>query len=395
MDHSESMIRLAQAEWPYIGVDKDRDSTSPSPAGIPDETSRGTDTPAPREPGGFTSQPGKPSTAEPPASPPAQPAQPAKTKAEPKPDPGAVVREVPKPTVPQFPHQPQGFDWFQPSLLIGGALLIAAIGLALNALRTKPNHRDGVDVARVTRDIATALRKPGLPLEQVAGEIQRIETGTANLVAAYEDLKERDRKATLRASNPSRKRIDAAVVFLEDSISAAQSLTDHAEFARIDQVLSVQDAYKAGAKALREMPDGDWLETGLLTALERGDFNAALTFPSFLEAYFPDQRDWRRLRTALGAGEAALRSLLEEQGFQILTTPILSIISPADIREPPTTDIRSVRTIPEVQKLAARVARDLGHREFLIVDCHTPGWISDKHGRRAPQFTVFDPTSWT
>jgi hypothetical protein len=400
MDRSELIIRLAQAGSPPDGgAEKSRNSTPASPAAAPglppdDALPRGTDgSTAVGAPVGSGLPAAKSGGGEAPAKESSQP----KAKGDSKTEFGTAPRESSKPGVTHLPSQPKPpeFDWYQPSVLIAVAVCVAAIGVALSLLRTKPVHRNGVDVARLTREIGAALHKPGLPLEQVSSEIERIETGTANLVAAYEDLKEANRKAALRAGNPLRKRIDAAIFFLEDSISAGQRLADHTEFSGINQVLAVQDGYEAAAKALSELPDGDWLEAALLTALERGDFNVALTFPSFIEAYFPDQRDWRQLRIAAGAGEAALQSLLAHQGFQMLMTPILSIISAADIREPPTTDIRNVRTIPEVQKLAARMARDLGNREFLIVDCHTPGWISEKHGRRAPQFTVFDPASWT
>jgi hypothetical protein len=54
-----------------------------------------------------------------------------------------------------------------------------------------------------------------------------------------------------------------------------------------------------------------------------------------------------------------------------------------------------MRFIPAVQQKAARIARDLAPNELLVVDCHRPGWISERLGSRPPALAIFDPASWT
>jgi hypothetical protein len=248
------------------------------------------------------------------------------------------------------------------------------------------------------REIASALRMPQTALADAAHHINQ-------LMRAAMDLQKdnlRLEKASSAAGNPQpaivespdQKMAKLVIACLDIALQSADALQSDPDFQAVDQSLGLQAGLRSAAEALRTFPHESNSGAQLTAILEGGDLNTALTASAFIDAYYSDRREWRRHRTALRAVDAVLVMLLNMRGVQVVQTPILQVVGAEEIRNAQVSDRRNVRRLPHVQRQAARAARDLRSEEFLIVDCHSPGWIFDQH-KRLPSIAVFDPSSWT
>jgi hypothetical protein len=252
---------------------------------------------------------------------------------------------------------------------------------------------------RLEEEIASALARPGLRLAAVPAEIRDLEKATGNLLAENETLRrnlkdfarqvrrgEGDRTDTLVAS---------AIVSLRTAQSGSEMLHNDPDFAAVDQAIALRAGIAETIGELESLAENEDPGTLLPRLLENGQLNLALTVAGFLDAYFSDRDGWRRLRAGCRASEAAIVCALATLGVDVTFAPILGVYAPDALPGERVPDRRNIRKIPAVQRRAARLARSLGERDCLIVDCHVPGWISDKIGQRTPALTIFDRSSWT
>lgn len=280
------------------------------------------------------------------------------------------------------------------SLAIAGALLLGYL-LALYLAR---RERDKLAAAR--EEIAGALKMPHLSLSEVPAELKSLEaimSGVLDENTALETkvkgLEERLQQTEL---GPEARRAAAAADCLSDAAKSAETLVSaDPDFGSIAGALDLVAGLRRSADALRSFLKEPSLGTQIGRLLEQGDFDSSLTASAILEKYFSERFGWREARVGVKAADALLVSLLESASIQIVDVPILSVLGRHDIRDVQVSDRRGLRSIPAIQQRAARIARDLQPNEMLVVDCHKPGWISDRVGSRSPHLAIFDPASWT
>jgi hypothetical protein len=264
-------------------------------------------------------------------------------------------------------------------------------------------------IRRIEGDIAHALTLPRIQLDKVAKQIWalRAERGLQDSKPAAEDqekLKEviarnADLEESLRRRSfpgPDQARIMAAIACVDGVISELSGPDASPEVQFVDQTIGIRpalDTTKAFLQRLQTEPD---FKTHLLTGLEHGEIDHALSTSNVLNTYFADHQDFRRVRIAYSSVEALLVSLLDSYGVQIVQPVILSVVSAAEISNVQAGDRRNLKKIPAIRNTAARIARNLESGEFLIVDCQAPGWISSGPvGRKPPHIAIFETSSWT
>jgi hypothetical protein len=276
-------------------------------------------------------------------------------------------------------------------------LLVGSLGI-MWAFAKKKSASDG-SLGRLEEEIASALGRPGLRLPAVPAEIRDLEEATGNLLAENETLRRNLKDFARQVRRGEGDTIDtlvaSAIVSLRTAQSGAEMLRNDPDFAAVDQAIAVCAGISQTIGELESLAEIEDPGTLLPRLLENGQLNVALTVAGFLDAYFSDRDGWRRLRAGCRASEAAIVCALATLGVDVTFAPILGVYAPDALPGERVPDRRNIRKIPAVQRRAARLARSLGERDCLIVDCHVPGWISDKIGQRIPSLTIFDRSSWT
>jgi hypothetical protein len=253
-----------------------------------------------------------------------------------------------------------------------------------------PQHEE--ELRQAEADIARALQldEPRVPFRLAAAEIRKtLEEYEAEFKA---ELAKRSRPA---APTAAQARNAAAIACVDDATAALDEANANPELQQLDQALGMGSALPAARSFLAQLQSATDFGGQLLSGLERGELDHALSTANVLNSYFPDHPAVRRLRIAYNSLELLLLPLLDEQGVQILQPAILSVVGAAEIPNVQAGDRRNLKSIRAIRDAAAQIARELGPGEFLIVDCQAPGWVSTKIGRRQPLIAIFDPSSWT
>jgi hypothetical protein len=254
-------------------------------------------------------------------------------------------------------------------------------------------------MAFAQRRISEALRKPDLPLAAVPAEIRALEALMSGLqeknIALSNDLSQSTERVKQAELSTEARWARAVADCLATTTKAVEALAGDADFQRVALALDLSSGLPRCANELRNLPKGPSFAVQVGSLLERGELDPALTAYAVLDRFFSERSAWRQVRIDLRAADALLVALLDAIGIQIVRVPLLSVVGPSDIRDTVVSDLREMRFIPAVQQKAARIARDLAPNELLVVDCHRPGWISERLGSRPPALAIFDPASWT
>lgn len=348
-------------------------------------------------------------------SPPAQAAPPAGSPPSvlPNPAPPAAAPTAPAPGTPPAPPvsapAPKAVADPSPQEASSRALLFALVALVVG-LATGAGGLHLYRASRlraVERDIAKALQLEQIAVGDVANEIVELQTDFIEETRKRDADHQRQRKefaarlAALDAQKSSRAafnadqlRSAAAIACVDDALNALGAPDVRA----LDEALGLTAALestKVFLADLQERPAPEFA-TKLLTGLERGQIDHALSTAALLDAYFADRPAFRHARAAYRALESLLLLQLHNHGVQIVRPTLLSVISAAEIPNGQSGDRRNSRNVPAIRQAAARAARGLDPSEFLIVDCPAPGWVSSGPiGRRQPHITIFEPASWT
>jgi len=279
------------------------------------------------------------------------------------------------------------------SVLVATLMILWAFGK-----NKKKNAADG-PMRRLEEEIAGALGRPGLRLAAVPAEIRDLEEATGNLLAENETLRRDLKDFALHVRRGEGDGIESlvasAIVSLRAAHSGAEMARNDPDFAAVDQAIGLRAGISKTIEELESLAEVENPGMLLPRLLENGQLNLALTVAGFLDAYFSDRDRWRRLRAGCRSSEAAIVCALATLGVDVTFAPILGVYAPDALPGERVPDRRNIRKIPAVQRRAARLARSLGDRDCLIVDCHVPGWISEKIGQRTPSLTIFDRSSWT
>jgi hypothetical protein len=284
-------------------------------------------------------------------------------------------------------------------MLVFGFGVAAGMGVLYLDQRSR-----NASASKAEREIGEALQKPGIRLAGAADEIRALENDFVRSdlesraqIKSLEVMLHHLRENPPRAQqNPDEIKIAASVACLEDAARALDAASLDPDFNLLDETLGLRVAVDSSRGDLVELGAGPDLVKRILDGLERGRFDHLLTTASFLEAYFIEKPRWQGLYLAYRSVEALLVGLLQGKGVQIVRLPPLSIVTASEMRDAAVSERRNIKRILAVRHTAARVARDLDNNEFLVVDCHAPGWISTLHiGSRPPGFAVFDRSSWT
>ncbi|NPV19284.1 hypothetical protein [Bradyrhizobium aeschynomenes] len=285
-----------------------------------------------------------------------------------------------------------------PILLIGLAIVVALVLAYAGALYLARRERDAL--ARARREIGEALKAPGIDLSEVPAELRAFEHQMNQLSAERFELEQKngalERRLRQFDIGPDAKRAAAVSDCMLDVAAAAERLARlDPDFELVGRSMELTAGLQKAAEALKVIGASRPFATQLGELLEQGDLDAALTASAIFEKYFAERTSWRELRVGLRAVDALVVALLDRAGVQVVDVPVLSIVDSGEVRGMELSDRRGLRAIPAIQQKAARIARELRHNEVLVVDCHKPGWMSDRLGSRAPQLAIFDPASWT
>jgi hypothetical protein len=256
-------------------------------------------------------------------------------------------------------------------------------------------------------EIAKALQLEQIGVGEVADEILELQTDFVEEIKKRETEHSRQTKElsarlavvdSQRNSRPplgpDQTRSAAAIACVDDALNAMGA----PDVRVVDEAIGLRPALESTKSFLEGLQAGAATDfaTKLLTGLERGQLDHALSTASLLDTYFADRPAFRHARVAYRALESLLLALLHNHGVQIIRPSILSVISGPEIPSGQSGDRRNVRNVQTIRQTAARVARSLEPSEFLIVDCPAPGWISSGPiGRRQPHIAIFEPASWT
>jgi hypothetical protein len=274
------------------------------------------------------------------------------------------------------------------------ALVVSIFVFLVSLLRWR---RARARLSRSEQSIATALGKPGLKLRDAPAAIGRIEDLMADLFNQNGALREALAEAKgqpKKEPGHGLKRVLAVADCLDEAAVAAEALKADVDFQSFERTLELTNGLRGCAKILRSLPDDPALDPELRDILERGTLDLVLTTRGLLDAYFSDRPSWRSIRAMVRAADALLVAALEARGIEIVQTSPLTVVSRSDLRDAVPADRRNLRYVQPIQQKAARLARNLGPTEFLVVDCHRPGWIFGQV-RRSPGLAIFDPASWT
>jgi hypothetical protein len=237
--------------------------------------------------------------------------------------------------------------------------------------------------------LASAFRLDGLRLESVPEQFRELDRRTADLMREFQEL-QRAPKVQSRTGGSSF--VGILTQMQGQAIAETAKLADNAVFKEINEVLGIQNALAQFESNCAQLGRETNLSRAMLTGLESRDvWNAVLTMPAILDAYFENDV-LRSLIFRLRAIEHVLRAAFLSFDVEIVVfrpfTPIESVDATRGKDAP-----RNLASLPGVRQRAAEAARAIPDRTAIVMDCFAPGWNSNKIGRRAPQFTIYEPNS--
>jgi hypothetical protein len=264
--------------------------------------------------------------------------------------------------------------------------ILLAVGFLMALISAGRSHRR---IVAAETFLATAFRLDGLRLEGVPEQFRELDRRTADLMRDFQEL-QRAPKVQPRTGGLSF--VGILTQMHGQAATEAAKLVDDALFKQINEVLQIQNALTQFESHCAQLGRETNLARAMLTALESRDtWNAVLTIPSILDAYF-DNDALRPLIFRLHAIEYALRAVFLSFDVDILVFRPFTPVESADAtrgKDAP----RNLVSLPGVRQRAAEAARAIPDRTAIVMDCFAPGWNSNKIGRRSPQFTIYDPNS--
>lgn len=235
--------------------------------------------------------------------------------------------------------------------------------------------------------LASAFRLEGLHLENVPEQFRELDRRTADLMREFQEL-QRTSKVQPRAGGSSFVGILAQLQ--SQAVAEAAKLADNPLFKEINDALGIQTALGQFEAHCAQLGRETNLSRAMLTALESRDtWNALLTTPAILDAYF-DNDALRPLIFRLRAIEYVLRAAFLSFDVDIIVFRPFAPVESADATRSKDAP-RNLSSLSGVRPRAAEAARNVPERTAIVMDCFAPGWNSNKIGRRAPQFTIYDP----
>ena len=262
-------------------------------------------------------------------------------------------------------------------ILLAAGLLIALISAGRSRRR----------IVAAETFLATAFRLDGLRLEGVPEQFRELDRRTADLMRDFQELQ---RAPKVQPRTGSSSFVSILTQMHGQAVAEIAKLSDNALFKQINEVLEIQNALAQFESHCAQLGRETNLPRAMLTALESKDtWNALLTIPSILDAYF-DNDALKPLIFRLRAIEYVLRALFLTFDVDIVVfrpfTPVESAEATRGKDAP-----RNLASLPGVRQRAAEGARAVPDRSAIVMDCFAPGWNSNKIGRRSPQFTIYDP----
>ncbi len=263
--------------------------------------------------------------------------------------------------------------------------VLLTVGFLVILIAALRSHRR---IAAAEAFLATAFRLEGLRLEGVAEQFRELDRRTADLMRDYQELQRAPKVQTRTASSSF---VSILTQLHGQAVIEADKLADNGLFKQVNGVLEIQSALAQFESHCAQLGRETNLPRAMLTALESKDtWNAMLTIPNILEAYF-DNDTFRPLLLRLRAIEYVLRAVFLNLDVDIVVyRPFSSTDSVATrTKDAP----RNLASLPGVRQRAAEGARAVPDRAAIVMDCFAPGWNSNKIGRRPPQFTIYEPNS--
>lgn len=279
------------------------------------------------------------------------------------------------------------------------AAILAALSIALAAvvfvlvIRGRIKN-DRIAIAEAA--FAKIFRRNGVRLAEVPEHLAELDSRTAELMRAYEQL-QTQRHA--KRADAARERRPALLELLgqlrKEALDEIEKISADDDFVEIDQVLDIRSALVELGSNLSTLESAADFSQSLLTRLESSDaWHATLTTPNLMEAYFDGMDKLKPLARRLRAIEKVLSAAFLRLDVEILVTQPLSTVDRAETAarsEEVPRDLFSLRT---VQEIAARRAHAIAGRSPIVVDCFAPGWNSHANqiGHHMPRFTIYDPS---
>ncbi len=237
--------------------------------------------------------------------------------------------------------------------------------------------------------LASAFRLDGLRLETVPEQFRELDRRTADLMREFQEL-QRAPKVQPRSGGSSF--VGILTQMQGQAAAEVAKLADSAGFKEINDALGIQNALAQFESHCAQLGRESNLSRAMLTALESRDtWNALLTMPAILSAYF-ESDVLRPLILRLHAIDHVLRAAFLSFDVEIIVfrpfTPV-EAVDATRAKDAP----RNLALLPGVRQRAAEAARAIPERTAIVMDCFAPGWNSNKIGRRAPRFTIYEPNS--
>jgi hypothetical protein len=278
-------------------------------------------------------------------------------------------------------------------------VLLAAFSIALAAvvfilfIRGRIN---GYRIAVAEAAFAKIFRRDGVRLAEVPEHLAELDSRTAELMRAYEQLRtqrQAKRADTVRERRPAL--LDLLGQLRKEALDEIEKISADDDFVQIDQVLDIRSGLAALGSNLSALESAPDFSQSLLTKLESSDaWNAALTTPNLLEAYFDAMDKLKPLARRLRAIEKVLSAAFLRLDVEILVTQPFSTVERAEAAARNEEIPRDLFSLRAVQEIAARRAHAIASRSPIVVDCFAPGWNSHagQIGQHMPRFTIYDPS---
>ena len=262
-------------------------------------------------------------------------------------------------------------------------LLVGFVVILIDAWRSRGR------IAAAETFLASAFRLDGLRLESVPEQFRELDRRTADLMREFQELQ---RSTKVQARTGSSGFVGILAQMQGQAVAETTKLADNVVFKEINDVLGIQNALAQLESHCAQLGREANLSRAMLTALESKDvWNAVFTMPAILDAYFENDA-LRPLIFRLRAIEHVLRAAFLSFDVEIIVfrplTPVESVDATRGKDAP-----RNLASLPAVRQRAAEAARAIPDRTAIVLDCFAPGWNSNKIGRRAPQFTIYEPNS--
>jgi len=237
--------------------------------------------------------------------------------------------------------------------------------------------------------LAGAFRLEGLRLEEVPEQFRELDRRTADLMRDFQLLQ---RAPKSRAENSTF--VSMLTQLHGQAVKEVEKLAENALFGQINDVLKIRNALAQFESHCAQLGRETNLSRIMLTGLESKDtWNAILTIPNILEAYFNDDDLFSSVLHRLRAIEYVLRAVFLSLDVEIVILAPFSRVELTDAATRSTDAPRNLASLPGVRQRAAEKARAIPERTAIVLECFAPGWNSKRIGRRSPQFTIYEPNS--